>query len=120
MKHRERFSTMPPLLHNWKKPENSEVLQHIQQTTGCDLAQAKGTFTYLRNRGILVFRRPPYRWQGLAYVREATQAEINADLMAKIRTLEGDIYAARKLALKLQKKYYAHIQILHPDALKSL
>lgn len=116
MNHRERFSQTPPLAHDRWNPAQSEILCHIRDTLGCDLQHAAGVFEYLRKNGILVFRKPPYRWQGCAYVRELTQAEINADLMAKIRSLEGQLRVALNMHAKLRKQYLAHLDALHPGA----
>jgi hypothetical protein len=107
MTHRERFSPMPPLAHDWKNPERSELLRWIQDSFSYDFEKSKRVWEYVRKQEFVVFLKPPFKWQGVAYVREQTQAEINADLMAKIRRLEGQIAS-------LKKKYLAHLDRLHP------
>lgn len=116
MTHRERFGQMPPLANDWKSPDQSEVLRHICETLACDLEQAKGVFAHLRKAGIIVFRKPPYRWQGCAYVHAVTQDEVNADLTAKIRRLEAQLASLHGAYLKLRKQYLAHLDYLHPGA----
>lgn len=116
MNHRERFSQMPPLANDWKNPDRSEVLQHIREALNCDLAHAQGVFSHLRKTGIIVFRKPPYRWQGCAYVSQVTQGDINADLMAKIRSLEGQLASLRSTCTTLRKQYLAHLDVLHPGS----
>jgi len=116
MNHRERFGQMPPLANDWKNPDQSEVLQHIREALGCDLEHAKGVFAHLRKTGIIVFRKPPFRWQGCAYVHAVTQEEVNADLMGKIRRLEGQLASLHGMCSKLRKQYLAHLDQLHPGA----
>lgn len=116
MTHRERFSQMPPLANNWKQPEQSKVLQYIQAQLGCDLRQAQNVFQHLRKARIVVFVQPIYRWQGCRYVREVTQDEINADLMARTRQLEHDLRASQRLVADLEKRYLSHLDSLHPGS----
>ncbi|MBM3875053.1 MAG: hypothetical protein FJ382_15240 [Verrucomicrobia bacterium] len=116
MNHRERFGQMPPLANDWKNPGQSEVLLHICRTLSCDLEHAQGVFAHLRKTGIIVFRKPPYRWQGCAYLHAITQDDINADLTAKIRNLEGQLAGLRNAFTTLKNKYLAHLDQLHPGA----
>lgn len=116
MNHRERFSQMPPLPHDRRDPSRSEAVRHVQEALQCDLGRASAVFEYLRKNGIIVFRKPPFRWQGVAYVREATQAEVNSDLMARIRRLEGHVQALRNMNAKLRKQYLTHLDVLHPGS----
>lgn len=102
-----RIAQMPPLAHDWKNPDRSEVLRWIQDSFSYDLEQSKRVWEYVRKQDFVVFLKPPFKWQGVAYVREQTQAEINADLVAKIRRLEGQIAT-------LKKKYLTHLDHLHP------
>lgn len=116
MNHRERFGQMPPLAHDRRDPSRSEVVKHVQEALQCDLPRAAAVFEYLRKNGIIVFRKPPFRWQGVAHVREGSQAEVNADLTAKIRRLEGQLQALRNTNMKLREQYLAHLDQLHPGA----
>ena len=116
MNHRERFGQMPPLAHDRRDPSRSEVVKHVQEALQCDLPRAAAVFEYLRKNGIIVFRKPPFRWQGVAHLHAVTQDDINADLMAKIRKLEGQLASLRNTCTTLRNKYLAHLDQLHPGA----
>jgi len=92
---RDEFRSMPPLRHN-RDLSKSDVCLHIAEKLGCDLAQAKRTFKYLRDRGHLRFQAVGRWWVGVEYVpnetddcyRSRVAAEL-AHLQAKVRSLEA-------------------------------
>jgi hypothetical protein len=104
---RELFCQMRPCKHD-RDFTQSAVVAYIMKICGYDLAQASQTFHYLRNRRIIVFKRPQYKWQGCSYVAEQTIEQTLADLLRRIDKLEHDNRI-------LKNKYNDHLKQFHEN-----
>ena len=102
---RELFCQMRPRKHD-REFTKSCVIAYVMEICDYDLAQATQTFHYLRNRRIIVFKRPQYMWQGCSYVPDQTIEETIGDLMRRIDKLEFD-------NRMLRNKYNDHLKQFH-------
>ncbi len=102
---REQFIGMPPKKHD-PNPDQSEVIQHIVQTLGCDIERARRAFDSVRctDSRVILFDRVGRVWHGAEWLSGSTdenhakanrrqlQMTKSIDVIKEqLRRLQGDV-----------------------------
>lgn len=108
---REQFIGMPPKKHS-PNPDQSEVIQHIVQTLGCDIERARRAFDSIRCKTsrVIIYDKVSRTWHGAEWISESTESnqissnrrlvqlvKLTDHLKDQIKGIKDDIASVRSI-----------------------